>query len=86
MNSVIYQVDSNLQTELNNTIKITSKTGSGVDLLYALSLLSKLQAGTNISINKIINAGQADDGQTKLDVYLSSYYDETFIDSTFFLS
>ena len=76
----VSQVDS-LITGLNNLINknqnaLSTKAGDGVDLLFSPSVLSKVLAGDNITISRVFNPGQLDDGQVKFNVDLSNYYDK----------
>lgn len=86
MSYTVPQIDS-IESQLNTLINtqqdnISTELGDGVDLLFSPSVLSRLIAGNNITIDRTFNPGQFDDGQIKCDVDLSNEYDKPYVDST----
>ena len=76
----VNDVDS-IVSDLTNLINskqdnLSTKMGDGIDLLFSPSVLSKVIAGDNITILRVFNPGQLDDGQLRFDVDSTNYYNK----------
>lgn len=81
------EVDTALNLKQN---VMSALTGDGVSLFFSTTQLSKLIAGSNITIARILNPGQSDDGQIQITANvdgvasLTNYYTKTQSDNNYY--